>query len=73
MWHLTSPPTGGRECSVACYVVHCYHCSYDSNNPLMVGDVGLAGVAIDSVEDMKVNAVTWKYLHINLYSYIDFV
>lgn len=28
--------------------------SYDSNNPLMVGDVGLAGVAIDSVEDMKV-------------------
>ena len=29
--------------------------SYDSTNPLMVGDVGLAGVAIDSVEDMKVN------------------
>ena len=33
---------------------HDYHCSYDSNNPMMVGDVGLAGVAIDSVEDMKV-------------------
>ena len=30
------------------------HYRYDSNNPLMVGDVGLAGVAIDSVEDMKV-------------------
>lgn len=29
------------------------HRGYDSNNPLMVGDVGLAGVAIDSVEDMK--------------------
>ena len=28
--------------------------SYDSNNPLMVGDVGLAGVAIDSVDDMNV-------------------
>jgi methylmalonyl-CoA mutase N-terminal domain/subunit len=30
------------------------HRGYDSDNPLAVGDVGMAGVAIDSVEDMKV-------------------
>jgi methylmalonyl-CoA mutase len=28
-------------------------CSYDSDNERVVGDVGMAGVAIDSVEDMK--------------------
>ena len=28
--------------------------SYDSSNPLAEGDVGMAGVAVDSVEDMKV-------------------
>jgi methylmalonyl-CoA mutase N-terminal domain/subunit len=28
--------------------------SYDSDNERVVGDVGMAGVAIDSVEDMKV-------------------
>lgn len=27
---------------------------YDSSNPRVAGDVGMAGVAIDSVEDMKV-------------------
>lgn len=29
------------------------HCGYDSNNPRVKGDVGMAGVAIDTVEDMK--------------------
>lgn len=29
--------------------------SYDSDHPRAVGDVGMAGVAIDSVEDMKVH------------------
>lgn len=29
------------------------HRGYDSDNPRVVGDVGMAGVAIDSVEDMK--------------------
>src|SRR5690606_29490193 len=29
------------------------HRGYDSDNPRVVGDVGKAGVAIDSVEDMK--------------------
>ncbi|XP_046655218.1 methylmalonyl-CoA mutase, mitochondrial-like [Daphnia pulicaria] len=29
------------------------HCGYDSDNPRVYGDVGMAGVAIDSVEDMK--------------------
>jgi len=32
------------------------HRGYDSDNPLAVGDVGMAGVAVDSVEDMKVEA-----------------
>ncbi|XP_064401329.1 methylmalonyl-CoA mutase, mitochondrial-like isoform X2 [Halichondria panicea] len=30
------------------------HRGYDSDNPLAVGDVGMAGVAVDSVEDMKI-------------------
>ena len=29
------------------------HTGYDSDNPRVLGDVGMAGVAIDSVEDMK--------------------
>jgi len=28
---------------------------YDSDNPRVHGDVGMAGVAVDSVEDMKVS------------------
>jgi methylmalonyl-CoA mutase len=31
--------------------------SYDSDNPRVKGDVGMAGVAIDSVEDMKVSFI----------------
>ena len=27
---------------------------YDSDHPRVAGDVGMAGVAIDSVEDMKI-------------------
>ena len=45
-----------------CYVgsgVCISHCkclfSYDSDNPRVEGDVGMAGVAIDTVEDMKVS------------------
>ncbi|MFZ4584546.1 MAG: methylmalonyl-CoA mutase [Acidimicrobiia bacterium] len=30
------------------------HRGYDSDDPKVVGDVGMAGVAIDSVEDMKI-------------------
>ena len=30
------------------------HRGYDSDNPRVFGDVGMAGVAVDSVEDMKV-------------------
>lgn len=29
------------------------HRGYDSDNPRVHGDVGMAGVAVDSVEDMK--------------------
>jgi len=34
------------------------HRGYDSDHPRVAGDVGMAGVAIDSVEDMKVAPVT---------------
>jgi methylmalonyl-CoA mutase len=30
------------------------HRGYDSDHPRVVGDVGMAGVAIDTVEDMKI-------------------
>jgi len=30
------------------------HRGYDSDHPRVPGDVGMAGVAIDSVEDMKI-------------------
>ena len=30
------------------------HRGYDSNNPRVIGDIGKAGVAIDTVEDMKI-------------------
>jgi methylmalonyl-CoA mutase len=30
------------------------HRGYDSDHPAVVGDVGKAGVAVDSVEDMKI-------------------
>ena len=30
------------------------HRGYDSDHPRVTGDVGMAGVAIDTVEDMKV-------------------
>lgn len=30
------------------------HRGYDSDHPRVEGDVGMAGVAIDSVEDMKI-------------------
>ncbi len=33
------------------------HRGYDSDNPLAVEDVEMAGVAVDSVEDMKVSSL----------------
>ena len=47
-----------------CTYTSCAHHSYDSDNPLAVGDVGMAGVAVDSVEDMKVLYVYTYALHI---------
>src|SRR4029079_11477091 len=41
---------GGRGVSVACALAT--RRGYDSDHPRVVGDVGKAGVAIDSVEDM---------------------
>ena len=43
---------GGQGVSVACDLAT--HRGYDSDHPRVTGDVGKAGVAIDSVEDMKI-------------------
>ena len=43
---------GGQGMSVAFDLAT--HRGYDSDHPRVVGDVGKAGVAIDSVEDMKI-------------------
>ena len=43
---------GGQGVSVAFYLAT--HRGYDSDHPRVTGDVGKAGVAIDSVEDMKI-------------------
>jgi len=43
---------GGQGVSVAFDLAT--HRGYDSDNPRVLGDVGKAGVAIDSVEDMKI-------------------
>ena len=40
-----------KQC--CCVFFFIYH-RYDSDNPRVHGDVGMAGVAVDSVEDMKV-------------------
>lgn len=34
------------------------HRGYDSDHPRVAGDVGMAGVPIDSIEDMKVNGTS---------------
>ena len=47
----TSPP-GRRGCRVAFDLAT--HRGYDSDHPRVTGDVGKAGVAIDSVDDMKI-------------------
>ena len=44
------------ENNVVVFFFFIYH-RYDSDNPRVHGDVGMAGVAVDSVEDMKVNSV----------------
>ena len=50
------------------YVSPCWY-RYDSDNPLAEGDVGMAGVAIDTVEDMKViasrhvNSTIWSHVY----------
>lgn len=45
------------------------HRGYDSDHPRVAGDVGMAGVAIDSVEDMKVRMKGHADRHIQ--EYID--
>lgn len=37
------------------------HRGYDSDSPRVTGDVGMAGVPIDSIEDMKVNDVVFLF------------
>ena len=43
------------------YRCQVYLFRYDSDNPRVEGDVGMAGVAIDSVEDMKVCVTEIRY------------
>src|SRR5574337_1118692 len=51
-FYRRSLAAGGQGVSVAFDLAT--HRGYDSDNPRVVGDVGKAGVAIDSVEDMKI-------------------
>ena len=51
-FYRKSLAAGGQGVSVAFDLAT--HRGYDSDHPRVVGDVGKAGVAIDSVEDMKV-------------------
>ncbi|MBZ0212737.1 MAG: methylmalonyl-CoA mutase, partial [Nitrospirae bacterium] len=51
-FYRQSLAAGGQGISVAFDLAT--HRGYDSDHPRVVGDVGKAGVAIDSVEDMKV-------------------
>ena len=50
--------TGVQTCALPIWLSVAFdlatHRGYDSDHPRVVGDVGKAGVAIDSVEDMKV-------------------
>ena len=45
---------GGGQQGVSVAFDLATHRGYDSDHPRVVGDVGKAGVAIDSVEDMKI-------------------
>ena len=40
--------------------------SYDSDNPRVPGDVGMAGVAVDTVEDMKVYDISYNLQPVSL-------
>jgi methylmalonyl-CoA mutase len=51
-FYRRSLAAGGQGVSVAFDLAT--HRGYDSDHPRVVGDVGKAGVAIDSVEDMKI-------------------
>ena len=51
-FYRKSLEAGGQGVSVAFDLAT--HRGYDSDHPRVVGDVGKAGVAIDSVEDMKI-------------------
>ena len=51
-FYRKSLAAGGQGVSVAFDLAT--HRGYDSDHPRVMGDVGMAGVAIDSVEDMKI-------------------
>lgn len=51
-WVLVREYTGQQGLSVAFDLAT--HRGYDSDHPRVAGDVGMAGVPIDSIEDMKV-------------------
>lgn len=47
------------------------HRGYDSDHPRVAGDVGMAGVPIDSIEDMKVAGTYSGYAGIFMYLKAD--
>ena len=51
---LLSQESGGRADGPVGCLRSATHRGYDSDHPRVTGDVGKAGVAIDSVEDMKI-------------------
>ena len=44
------------------------HRGYDSDHERVIGDVGMAGVAIDSIEDMKIlfNGINLKDISVSM-------
>jgi methylmalonyl-CoA mutase len=58
---LLSPQSGGGAKGLSVAFDLATHRGYDSDHPRVVGDVGKAGVAIDSVEDMKIlfDGIPW--------------
>ena len=48
------------------------HRGYDSDHERVKGDVGMAGVAIDTVEDMKVASNLYVHILIYIYQLVSF-
>jgi AcrR family transcriptional regulator len=58
---LLPPQPGRRPKGLSVAFDLATHRGYDSDHPRVVGDVGKAGVAIDSVEDMKCSSTRFRW------------